>query len=118
MLKKTGVKKWIFDEVQSLSVIEFKYSEKQPPSQYTSWLVQCMQSEFPPEMIISGSSLLRTFDPKLIDTHLDMLNKDNFRLTISSQEFPKGIKCSKVERWYKTEYDVLPISDDLQSVSD
>jgi hypothetical protein len=23
-----------------------------------------------------------------------------------------------VERWYKTEYDVLPISDDLQSVSD
>jgi insulysin len=76
-----------------------------------------MQSEFPPEMIISGSSLLRTFDPKLIDTHLDMLNKDNFRLTISSQEFPKGIRCSKVERWYKTEYDVLPISDDLQSVS-
>ncbi|KAI8077795.1 Metalloenzyme, LuxS/M16 peptidase-like protein [Halteromyces radiatus] len=113
MLKKNGTKKWIFDEVQSLSAIEFKFSEKSSPSQYTSWLTQCMQAEYPPHMTISGSSLLRTYDPKLIDEHLNLLNIHNFRLTLSSQDFPKGIKCTKIERWYKTEYEVLPISDDL-----
>ncbi|ORZ23200.1 Metalloenzyme, LuxS/M16 peptidase-like protein [Absidia repens] len=115
MLKKTGVSKWIFDEVQSLAAIEFKYSEKQPASQYTSWLVQCMQADYPPHMTISGSSLLRTFDPILIEEHLDRLNPSNFRLTLASQTFPHGIKCNKVERWYKTEYGVSPVSDALES---
>ncbi|ORZ13145.1 Metalloenzyme, LuxS/M16 peptidase-like protein [Absidia repens] len=115
MLKKMGVQRWIFDEVQSLAAIEFKYSEKQAPSHYTSWLVQCMQSNYPPHMTISGPNLVRTYNPQLIDEHLAMLNKDNFRLTLSSPVFPKGIKCSKVEQWYNSEYDILPISDDLKS---
>ncbi|CAO3590985.1 unnamed protein product [Absidia cylindrospora] len=74
MLKKTGISKWIFDEVQSLAAIEFKYSENSP-----------------------------------------LLNILHGWLTLSSQTFPHGIKCTKVERWYKTEYDVSPVSNVLES---
>ncbi|KAG0165438.1 Insulinase (Peptidase M16) [Apophysomyces sp. BC1034] len=114
MLKQTGVRRWIFEEDQSLSAIDFKFTEKYGPSQYTSWLVQEMQSNYPPQYIISGSSLAREFDPRLIEEHLDLLRPDNFRLTISSQEFPFDIKCTQVEQWYRTEYEVVPISDRLR----
>lgn len=117
MLKKVGVKRWIYDEVRSQSAIEFKFSEKYPPSQYTSWLAQQMQENYPPQWTISGASLLRSFDPELINQHLSLLRPDNFRLTLASQEFPCGIKCDKIERWYNTEYQVLPISDNLLEVA-
>lgn len=116
MLKKVGVKKWIFDEVQSLAAIEFKFAEKYPPSQYTSFLTQQMQSDYPPEWTISGTSLLRKYDPELITEHLSLLRPDNFRLTLASQEFPFGIKCDKIERWYNTEYNILPLSQKLDTV--
>lgn len=116
MMKKVGVKRWIYDEVQSLSAIEFKFSEKYPPSQYTSWLAQQMQENYPPQWTISGASLLRSFDPELIEQHLSLLRPDNFRLTLASQDFPFGIKCDKIERWYNTEYQVLPVSEKLSKV--
>lgn len=116
MLKKQGTQKWIFEEVQSLAEIEFRFSEKEAPSQYTSFLVQNMQFGFPSHMIISGCELLRKYDPKLIEDHLNLINVNSFRITLSSQEFPNNIKCSKIERWYKTEYDVMDISDELKKV--
>ncbi|CAO3652625.1 unnamed protein product [Cunninghamella blakesleeana] len=114
MLKKQGVQKWIFDEVQSLAEIEFRFSEKETPSQYTSYMVQNMQSEYPSHITISGCELLRKYDPELIEQHLDLLNINNFRITLSSQDFPNGIQCSKIEKWYKTEYDVMDISNGLK----
>ena len=116
MLKKVGVKKWIFDEVQSLAAIEFKFTEKYPPSQYTSWLTQQMQEGYPPQWTISGTSLLRAYNPQLIEEHLALLRPDNFRLTLASQEFPYGIQCDKVEQWYNTEYTVLSLTERLQKV--
>lgn len=117
MIKESGVKKWIFDEIKSLSEIEFKFSEKCPPSQYTSFLSQQMQENLPPQWTISGGHLLRKYDPELINQHLDLLRPNNFRLTLASQEFPNGIKCTKVEKWYSTEYEDMPLSQDLLSVS-
>jgi insulysin len=116
MIKDQGVKKWIFDEIKSLAEIEFKFSEKCPPSQYTSSLSQQMQENLPPQWTISGGSVLRKYDPALIEKHLDLLRPDNFRLTIACQEFPKGIKPTKVEQWYSTDYTVLPVSDELNKV--
>ncbi|KAI7847937.1 Metalloenzyme, LuxS/M16 peptidase-like protein [Circinella umbellata] len=116
MLKKEGVKKWIFDEVQSLAAIEFKFTEKYPPSQYTSWLTQQMQEGYPPQWTISGTSLLRAYNPQLIEEHLALLRPDNFRLTLASQEFPDGIQCDKVEQWYSTEYTVMSLTERLQKM--
>lgn len=115
MVKESGVKKWIFDEIRLLQEIEFKFSEKCPPSQYTSFLSQQMQENFPPQWTISGGHLLRKYDPELINKHLDLLRPDNFRLTLASQEFPNGVKCTKTEKWYSTDYEDMPLSQELMS---
>ncbi|KAI8981618.1 Metalloenzyme, LuxS/M16 peptidase-like protein [Mycotypha africana] len=115
MLKESGVQKWIFDEIKSLAEMGFRFSEKCPPSQYTSFLAQQMQEKFLPQWILSGSCLLRKYNPELIEQHMDLLRPDNFRLTLASQEFPNNLKCTKVEKWYSTEYEVLPLSEQLLS---
>ncbi|KAI9316323.1 Metalloenzyme, LuxS/M16 peptidase-like protein [Dichotomocladium elegans] len=114
MLKKVGATRWIFDEVQSLAAMEFRFSEKYPASQYTSLLAQQMQIGYPPEWTISGSALVRSYNPELINEYLSLLRTDNFRLTLASQTFPDGIDCNQVERWYGTEYRALPISQRLE----
>ncbi|KAF7722305.1 Insulinase (Peptidase M16) [Apophysomyces ossiformis] len=114
MLKQMGVKKWIFEEDQSLSAISFKFTERYGPSQYTSMLSQEMQSNYPPQWILSGWCLTREYDPELIQQHLNLLRPDNFRLTLSSPEFSSDIKCSQIEQWYGTEYELLPVSVELR----
>lgn len=117
MIKEVKVKEWIFDEIKSLAEIEFKFSEKCPPSQYTSYLSQQMQENLPPQWTISGGHLLRKYDPELINKHLELLRPDNFRLTLAAQEFPNGVKCTKVEKWYSTDYEIMPLSENLVTVS-
>ncbi|RCI06352.1 Insulinase (Peptidase M16) [Rhizopus stolonifer] len=113
LVHSKGVQQWIFDEIKSLAEIEFRFLEQCTPSQYTSFLSQQMQESYPPQWVISGSSLLRKYDPVLIENHLKLLRPDNFRLTLACQEFPHGIQCTQVERWYSTEYEVLPLRKEL-----
>ncbi|KAI9282259.1 Metalloenzyme, LuxS/M16 peptidase-like protein [Sporodiniella umbellata] len=113
LIQSKGVQQWIFDEIKSLAEIEFRFLEQCTPSQYTSYLSQQMQESYPRQWVISGSSLLRKYDPAAIESHLQLLRPDNFRLTLACQEFPHGIQCNKVERWYSTEYDVLDLRKEL-----
>ncbi|KAI8639740.1 Metalloenzyme, LuxS/M16 peptidase-like protein [Parasitella parasitica] len=115
MVKENGVKKWIFDEIKTLAEMDFKFSDKCPPSEYTSFLSQQMQECLPPQWTISGSALLRKYDPALIEQHLALLDPENFRLTLACQEFPNGVQPTKVEKWYSTDYEVLPLSKELMS---
>ncbi|KAH8549377.1 Metalloenzyme, LuxS/M16 peptidase-like protein [Umbelopsis sp. PMI_123] len=114
MLKKLGVEKNIFDEVQSLASLAFRFKEKYPPSQYTSRLAGLMQHDYPPQFVLSGPSLIHDYDPDLIMDNLGWLGDNNFRVTLTSQKFPDGIKPNKKERWYSTEYEVLDIRNDLR----
>ncbi|KAI8378795.1 Metalloenzyme, LuxS/M16 peptidase-like protein [Choanephora cucurbitarum] len=113
LIKESGIKKWIFDEIKSLAHIHFRFSEKYRPCEYTSFLSEQMQDSLPPQYVISGNSLLRKYDPLLIEEHMALLRPDNFRLTLVSQELPKGIECTKTEKWYSTEYEVMSLSEDL-----
>ncbi|KAL4209234.1 Metalloenzyme, LuxS/M16 peptidase-like protein [Rhizopus microsporus] len=113
LIKKEGIQQWIFEETKSLAEIEFRFLEQCTPSQYTSFLSQQMQENYPPQWVISGNALLRKYDPDLIKAHLELLRMDNFRLTLVSQEFPDGIECTRIERWYSAEYEVQPLSEAL-----
>ncbi|KAI9336687.1 Metalloenzyme, LuxS/M16 peptidase-like protein [Pilaira anomala] len=115
MLKESGPKQWIFDEIKSLAEIEFRFSEKCTPSQYASYLSQQMQENLPPHQTISGSHILRKYDPKLINQHLELLRPDNFRLMLAAQEFPHGIQLTKVEKWYSTDYEELGLRPELMN---
>ena len=117
MLKKLGVEKNTFDEVQSLASLAFRFKEKYPPSQYTSRLAGLMQHGYPPQNVLSGPSLIHDYDPELIMENLNWLGDSKFRVTLTSQKFPNDIKPTKKERWYSTEYELLDITEDLRKVS-
>lgn len=117
LLKRSGVCEQIFNEVQSLASLAFRFKEKYPPSQYTSRLAGLMQHDYPSQFIISGPSLIRKYDAKLIEDNLKWLRPDNFRIMLASQTPPEGIEFTKRERWYDTEYDVTGFNSSLIEVS-
>ncbi|KAG0170307.1 Insulinase (Peptidase M16) [Apophysomyces sp. BC1034] len=114
LLKRTGVQKSIFAEVQSLASLAFRFKEKYPPSQYTSRLAGLMQHGYPAEYMLSGPSLIREYRPDMIDANLDWLRPDNFRIMLASQTCPDGSEFTKREPWYDTHYEVSDFSDNLK----
>lgn len=76
-----------------------------------------MQQTYPREWVISGSSLFREYDAGAIQENLNWLREDAFRITISSRKLPSGIKLTKREKWYDTEYEEMPIQPSVIEVS-
>jgi len=87
--------------------------EKTSPSRYTSRLSNVMQIPYPREWVLSGSFLIREYDPKLIEESLESLRPDNFLLGLTSQTFTE---LDQKEPWYGTEHKVEPISGKLIQV--
>ncbi|EIE83827.1 hypothetical protein G6F46_002708 [Rhizopus delemar] len=113
LLKQEGVQQRIFEEVQSLASLAFRFKEKYPPSQYTSRLAGLMQHGYPSQYILSGPSLIRHYDAELIKENLDWLRPDNFRFMLACHSPPNGIKFTEKERWYESEYTVVDFDSDL-----
>ncbi|KAI7897701.1 Metalloenzyme, LuxS/M16 peptidase-like protein [Cokeromyces recurvatus] len=113
LLKKEGIQSRIFEEVQSLASLAFRFKEKYPPSQYTSRLAGLMQHGYPSSYILSGPSLIREYNPELIKENLDWIRPDNFRIMLASQTPPKGIEYTQREKWYGTEYTVADFNESL-----
>ncbi|KAG2190397.1 hypothetical protein INT46_004590 [Mucor plumbeus] len=113
LLKKDGVQSRIFEEVQSLASLAFRFKEKYPPSQYTSRLAGLMQHGYPDACILSGPSLIRDYDAQLIKDNLDWIRPDNFRIMLASQTPPNGIEYTQKETWYGTEYNVVDFDESL-----
>jgi insulysin len=102
MIKERAPEKWIYDEMQNLAEVEFRFKQKSPASRFTSRLSSVMQKPLPREWLLSGNNLLRKFDAALISKALSYLRSDNFRLMIVAQNFPGDWNAK--EKWYGTEY--------------
>lgn len=111
LIKEQPPQQWIFDEMKNLAEVDFKYKQKSPASRFTSRLSSVMQKPFPREWLLSGSALIRKFDPDAIKEALSYLRADNFRIMIVSQHHP-GDWDSK-EKWYGTDYKVEKIPEDF-----
>ncbi|CAG8512456.1 9385_t:CDS:2, partial [Funneliformis caledonium] len=110
MLRRDGAQESVFREVEELSEISFKFEEKSSPSRYASNLSNLMHRPFPREWVLSGASLLREYNPQLINESLESLRPDKFILALISQSFT-GL--DQREKWYGTEYKMEPLSDKL-----
>ncbi|ORE08646.1 hypothetical protein BCV72DRAFT_203143 [Rhizopus microsporus var. microsporus] len=113
LLKKKGIQSRIFEEVQSLASLAFRFKEKQRPSQYTSRVAGLMQHGYPSQCILSGPSLIRHYDPDLIKENLNWLRPDNFRILLACQNPPGGVQFTQKERWYQSEYTVIDFDNDF-----
>ncbi|XP_020092240.1 insulin-degrading enzyme-like 1, peroxisomal isoform X3 [Ananas comosus] len=118
LLHKSGVSKWIFDEVASnflFCIIElasicetdFHYRDKSPPIYYTVSVASNMQI-FPPEDWLVASSLPSKFAPSTIQKTLDELSPENIRIFWESKKFQGYTDC--IEPWYGTPYSVEKIT--------
>ena len=106
--------KYLFEEVQDLASISFKFKEQGQPESVTSTLSRLMHKPYEREHILSGSHLIRDYDQNVIKQSLDCLNIDNCRILFASKEIPSGIEdYDKVEKWYGTRYRVEKLSQDL-----
>lgn len=103
MIKEQPPQKWIVDESANLADVEFKFRQKAPASRTVSHLSGVMQEPLPREMLLSGRSRVRKFDPEAIERGLAALTPDNFRFMLVGQDFPEDWTYEK-EKWYGTEY--------------
>ena len=111
LIKQTPPKKWIVNEIKGMAEVDFRFEEKTSASDFVRTMSSIMHKPLPREWLLSGTDLLRKFDPEAIETALGYLRPDNFRLTLISQTYPGD--WDKQEKWYGTEYKVVPIPSDV-----
>ncbi|KAI3620705.1 hypothetical protein CBS9595_002672 [Malassezia furfur] len=109
LLRTQSIEEWMYHEVEKLSELRFAFKEKTAPSSYGSALASQMQTPMPPEWILSGHYLLREFDLPLIQDTLACLRPDRCRIMLAGREPPAGHTLDAKERWYGTEYTVVPL---------
>lgn len=107
LLKKSGVAKWIFDELVAICEMGFHYQDKVPPINYAMGIASKMKI-YPPEDWVVQSSLPSKFVPKTIEMMLDELRPDSVRIFWESKSF-EGCTDS-VEPWYGTKYSVQKLA--------
>lgn len=114
MLKSEPPHEWITQETAKLAEIEFRFKQKSPASATCSHMSGVMQKPLPREWLLSGQYLIRKYDPEAIIRGLSALRADNFRFTISAQDF-KGDMANfdQKEQWYGTEYKLEKIPRDF-----
>ncbi|KAF9109336.1 Insulinase (Peptidase M16) [Mortierella sp. AM989] len=112
MLRQEGVKDYIWDEMESLASIAFRFKEMKPAATYVAEVVREMQNGYAPEWILSGSSLIRARDPSLVMDYINKLAADRWRGLVVSQDasIVPGGAFTETERWYGTPYHVDSVS--------
>ncbi|KAK7336558.1 hypothetical protein VNO77_17103 [Canavalia gladiata] len=107
LLQKSGVCKWIFEELSAVCKTKFHYQDKVPPSDYAVNIASNMQV-YPAKDWLTGSSLPSKFSPSVIQMVLDQLSPNNVRIFWESKNF-EGL-TDKVEPWYGTAYSIENIT--------
>jgi insulysin len=112
LMRENPPLEWMHDETKNLAEVDFRFRQKSPASRFTSSISSVMQRTLPREWLLSASKL-RKFDAKQITEAIDYLRDDNYRLMITSQDYP--IDLDQKEKWYGTEYKVEKIPSDVRS---
>lgn len=106
LFSTTPIHEWLYNELETMAGVDFKYRSKKSASKTTSSMSSHMQKPIPRERLLS-SSLFRKFDSDIIEKTVSCLNPDNFRATLMAQSLT-GL--DQTERWYGTKYSVEKFS--------
>jgi len=111
MLKEQPPLEWIVAELMKLAEVEFRFRQKSQPSDTVSRLSGDMQKPWRREWLMSGSTIIRKFDPEGIERGLSHIDPANLRLLLISRELP--VEVNQREKWYGTEYRYEKIPEDF-----
>ena len=104
--KRQNVFRWVFDECRDLNAMQFRFKDKERPQMYVCGLAGHLH-DYPHEEVLTGGYILSDWRPDLIQKVLDLLTPDKVRVAAIAQRYED--KCSEVERWYGTKYQVEKI---------
>ncbi|TPX51820.1 hypothetical protein SeMB42_g00517 [Synchytrium endobioticum] len=111
LMRNAGIQEWIFRESEALAEMSFRFKEKGSPASYASATAGHMQ-HFDKSDILSGNYLFHDFRPDVIQTYLNYLQPDHFRVMVVSPSFDSSNFAEA--KYYGTEYDVQDFSDALK----
>lgn len=91
-----------------MSSVSYRFREKSQPHTYATSLAFDLLEPFPPQCILSGSSLVREWDEDLFRSTLALLLPEKCRVMILAKHHAPEVVGEKPvwqkERWYKTEH--------------
>ncbi|KAF0694416.1 Aste57867_14713 [Aphanomyces stellatus] len=94
-----------FDEEQTLAMLTFRFRNAERPIDYVPWLTSNMQ-KFPIGHVISGPSILDSYDDALVRSLLALMTPERMRLTVVDQL----LDTTSVEPWLHAPYTDEPLS--------
>ncbi|PVU96120.1 hypothetical protein BB561_001396 [Smittium simulii] len=112
LIKQSGPQEWYFDELMKTSHMDFRFEEKKDAISFaTNASTNLHRQLYPPQLIISAPSLFYEFNPEPIKERINLLNSNNYRVLLSTNN-PKFSNSEK-EKYYDVEYEVTELSKDL-----
>ncbi|CAN6468935.1 unnamed protein product [Victoria cruziana] len=103
VLHQAGPQKWVFDELQAIGKMEFRFAEEQPQDDYATELAENALL-YPEEHVIYGDYAFEVWDDKLVEHVLSFLRPDNMRIDILTKSFNKKSLPVQYEPWFGSAY--------------
>lgn len=112
VLKKEGIPKYIFEEVQKINTLRYQYQLREDPFDYVMDLGAELNYEdlstFPEHSLI-----LQKFDPQAIHDALSQLTPQQAVITVLANSEQSGVHPEKVEQWMGIPYAIKELSPEL-----
>ena len=104
LIKQSGIKNWIHDEIQQISELNFRFREKSRPSSEVLSLARNLH-DYPASLAIKGPYISKPFSFERVMTVLNNINSSNLRQIIIAP----GLTTDKTEPYYDTAYSMKPL---------
>ncbi|OIV95653.1 hypothetical protein TanjilG_01447 [Lupinus angustifolius] len=114
LLRQTSPQEWIFNELQNIGNMEFRFAEEQPQDDYAAELSENLQF-YPPEHVIYGDYVFKTWDEQLIEQILGFFIPENMRVDVVSKLFLKS-EDFQSEPWFGSRYVEEDIAQNLMEL--
>ncbi|KAK4274917.1 hypothetical protein QN277_018076 [Acacia crassicarpa] len=102
LLRQIPPQEWIFKEIQDIANMEFRFAEEQPQDDYAAELAENLRF-YPPEHVIYGEYLYKTWDDQMIKYILGFFTPENMRVDVVSKSFPKS-EDIQIEPWFGSHF--------------
>jgi secreted Zn-dependent insulinase-like peptidase len=98
-LQAHPIEEWIYDELRSLSEVDFRFKEKSDPIHEVSRLATNLH-QYPANKVFAAPYRLEKFVPEQIQELLESFRPDNMQLVLT---YPEA-QTSEEAKWYSTPY--------------
>ena len=88
MLRKKGPQEWLWKELKGIAENDFRFEEEMSAHSYVSELCVAMQN-LPPEHYLCGYDLYFDYNPKRLQSLMDLLTPENCCIIYVNSEFQK-----------------------------